>query len=161
MKAPLFFQSLRVIILGVLLSLGLQSVAQSPHSEVTLNAGVNQIGLDYAFLLGETRRHIAEVGVRFGDGYTSDNLNALYVQEGYEGFEFLYHYVLNSDDKLNFSAGIGILYAGENVGGYASIPLTVRYKLEEHFRLRARLTSLIGGVESVKVLPTIGFGVAF
>jgi len=159
MKAPLFFQSLRVIILGVLLSLGLQSAAQSPHSEVTLNTGINQIGLDYAFLFGETRRHIAEVGVRFGG--ESSNPTALSANEGYEGFEILYHYVLNSNEKFNFSAGIGYRGVAEDFVGHISIPLSFRYKFDEHFRLRARLTSLLGGAENVNVLPTVGFGVAF
>lgn len=150
--------SLKLAILALFLSFGFQSFSQSPHSEVTLSAGINQLGLDYAFLFGETRRHIAEVGLRIGDG---NRYPGLLAEEGqYDGAEVLYHYVLNSHEKLNFSAGLGVLFAGDDEGGYISIPLTFRYKIEEHFRLRARLTSLFGGID-VKVLPSIGFGVAF
>lgn len=150
--------SLKLAILALFLSFGFQSFSQSPHSEVTLSAGISQLGLDYAFLFGETRRHIVELGLRIGDGNQDPGLFAPVGQ--YEGPEVLYHYVLNSDEKLNFSAGLGVLFTGDNEGGYISIPLTFRYKIEEHFRLRARLTSLHDGIE-VKVLPSIGFGVAF
>ena len=159
MKASPRFKSFRVIVLGTLLTLGFQSLAQSPHSEVTLSAGINQVNLDYAFLFGETRRHIAEFGVRIGD--ESRNPTAISQNVGYEGFEILYHYVLNSSEKLNFSAGLGYRGVVEDFAGHISIPLTFRYKFEEHFTLRARLTSLLGGSEDVKVMPTIGFGVAF
>ncbi|WP_417613242.1 hypothetical protein [Owenweeksia hongkongensis] len=160
MKAYPHFKSFRVIILGVLVALGFQSVAQSPHSEVTLSAGINQVSLDYGFLFGQTRRHIVELGLVLGDA-TTENPGVLSEVDGYDGGSLLYHYVLNSNDKLNFSVGVGYQGGVEDLKGYISIPLTFRYKFDEHFRLRARLTSLLGGAEDVKVMPAIGFGVAF
>lgn len=129
--------------------------AQSPHSEVTLSSGINQARLDYAFLFGETRRHIIEAGLVLG------NQNVNISTERTDGAELLYQYVLNTDDKFDFSLGLGVRVGGEPGWAYISIPLTFRYKMSEHFRLRARLTNLIGGSEDVKVAPTLGFGVAF
>lgn len=151
-------QSLKVLMLSAFLALSFQSLAQSPHSEVTLSAGINQVGLDYAFLFGETRRHILEVGVRLGDGYIYNSPDALSSGgRSYEGYEFLYHYVLNSNEKFNFSAGVGFL----GTLGYISVPLTFRYKIEEHVTLRARVTGLVGGLLDVKTMPSVGFAVAF
>lgn len=130
-------------------------LAQSPHSEVTLSSGINQARLDYAFLFGETRRHIIEAGFVLG------NQNIDINTERTDGVELLYHYVLNADDKFNFSTGLGLRVGSEAGWAYISIPLTFRYKVSEHFLLRARLTNLIGGSEDVKVAPTVGFGVAF
>ncbi|WP_417592759.1 hypothetical protein [Owenweeksia hongkongensis] len=129
--------------------------AQSPHSEITLGSGINQARLDYAFLFGETRRHIIEAGFVLG----SQNINV--DSERTDGVELLYHYVINADDKFDFSTGFGLRVGGEARWAYISIPLTLRYKMSEYFRLRARLTNLVGGDLDVKVMPTIGFGVAF
>ena len=155
MKTLSLFQQLKAVILGALLAIGLQLSAQSPHSlhsEVTVSAGINAASLDYAFCFGKSRRHIMEAGVMMvsRDPETGSD---------YSGFDLVYHFVLNTDDNLNFSVGIGGY--GADFGVYLVIPLTFRYKFEEHFRLRARLTSLLGGAETVKVMPTIGFGVAF
>ncbi|WP_417613240.1 hypothetical protein [Owenweeksia hongkongensis] len=132
--------------------------AQYGHNEITLNAGIRQVSLDYAYCIGKNKRHIIETGFLINQAAYGVGIDHLDGESSGASGEMIYHFVLNKSEKMNLSIGLGY-----RIGTYELIclPLTFRRKFGGFYVFRARLTGAIPKSGEFGVMPSLGFGVVF
>lgn len=132
--------------------------AQYGHNEITLNAGVKQISLDYAYCIGKNKRHIVETGFLINQAAYGVGIDQLDGKSSGASGEMIYHFVLNRSEKINLSVGLGY-----RIGTYELIclPVTFRRKFGGFYVFRARVTGAIPQPGEFGIMPSLGFGVVF